>query len=292
MYKTTLDQWLVFKMVFELGGFTAAADALNRSQSTISYSMAKLQKQLGVRLLVMDGKKCELTEIGTKLLHDVYPMLEGFEHLEKKANFLSSGVEANIHLTMESFFPRDVLYEAIAEFAQRYPFTQVNIQEQLRFRPSDEDSSDLAIGVSEDGLLPGPKLLDVKLIFVAHRDHPVFSEHKKALSMAQLAHYKGIHYQRLGKNIERVGEIQSQRWMVNSVESAISAIKAKMCYGCLPEHSVCAFLESGEFKKIALSDETEYQIPLYLVVRKSPTMGEASQYLSTLLIEHSSHYRN
>ena len=131
--------------------------------------MSKLQKLLGVKLLVMDGKKCELTDIGSKLLHDVYPLLEGFENLEKKANFLSSGIEANIALIMDSIFPRDTLFEAIAKFSERYPFTQVHIQEQIRFQARDGDSYNIAIGVSQNGLIPGPKLLEIKLVQVAHK---------------------------------------------------------------------------------------------------------------------------
>ena len=40
---TTIDQWEVLEAVVELGSFAAAATKMNRSQSTISYAVSRLQ---------------------------------------------------------------------------------------------------------------------------------------------------------------------------------------------------------------------------------------------------------
>ena len=68
--KTTLDAWEAFQAVVQLGGFAPAAEQLNRSQSTISYAVARLQEQLGVRLFEQNGRKAQLTEAGRVLLAD------------------------------------------------------------------------------------------------------------------------------------------------------------------------------------------------------------------------------
>ncbi|QSX33303.1 LysR family transcriptional regulator [Shewanella avicenniae] len=284
MYKTTLEQWLAFKAVFESGGFTAAAEQLNRSQSTVSYAIAKLQRQLGVKLITMDGKRCELTDIGQKLLNDALPLLQDFENLEKKARFLSSGVEANIHLLLENIFPKDVLFAAIARLAERYPFTQVHLHERMRLQASDDTACDLAISVSEAGLLPGPKLLEVRLIPVAQPQHPIFTDHQGPLSTEELMQYKQIYYQRLGRDVETLGNLSRQQWAVNSVESAVAAIKAKICYGSLPEHSIAPFLASGELRKIPLTKPVEYSIPLYLSINNRTEAGPATQYFAECLL--------
>jgi DNA-binding transcriptional LysR family regulator len=41
--ETTLDEWEILHAVVQLGGFAPAAQQLNRSQSTISYAIARLQ---------------------------------------------------------------------------------------------------------------------------------------------------------------------------------------------------------------------------------------------------------
>ena len=65
---STLDQWEVLEAVVQLGSFAAAAQTMNRSQSTISYAISCLQEQFKVPLLEMKGRKAQLTEAGKALL--------------------------------------------------------------------------------------------------------------------------------------------------------------------------------------------------------------------------------
>src|SRR5882672_671579 len=46
--KTSLEQWAVLAAVIDSGGFAQAALALNRSQSAVSYAVARLQESLGL----------------------------------------------------------------------------------------------------------------------------------------------------------------------------------------------------------------------------------------------------
>ena len=48
---TTIDQWEVLEAVVQLGSFAAAASKMNRSQSTISYAISRLQEQFKIPLL-------------------------------------------------------------------------------------------------------------------------------------------------------------------------------------------------------------------------------------------------
>jgi DNA-binding transcriptional LysR family regulator len=55
--RSTLEQWQVLQAIVECGGYAQAAEALHRSQSSVSYMVAKLQEQLGVELLEIDGRR-------------------------------------------------------------------------------------------------------------------------------------------------------------------------------------------------------------------------------------------
>ena len=44
--RISLDQWAAFKAVVDAGSFALAAEALNKSQSSVSYAIARLQEQL------------------------------------------------------------------------------------------------------------------------------------------------------------------------------------------------------------------------------------------------------
>jgi len=69
--RTTLDEWEILQAVVPLGGFAPSAKQLNRSQSTISYAIARLQERLGIKLFEMKGRRAHLTELGRVLLADV-----------------------------------------------------------------------------------------------------------------------------------------------------------------------------------------------------------------------------
>ena len=109
---TTIDQWEVLEAVVELGGFAAAASKMNRSQSTISYAISRLQDQFQTPLLEMKGRKAQLTAAGKALLADAEPLLSGFRALEQRATSLAAGGETEIRLSVDSVYPDDRLFAA------------------------------------------------------------------------------------------------------------------------------------------------------------------------------------
>jgi len=66
--RVSLEQWRVLQAVVDLGGFAQAAGYLHRSQSSVSYTVAKMQEQLGMPLLEIRGRKAVLTKTGDALL--------------------------------------------------------------------------------------------------------------------------------------------------------------------------------------------------------------------------------
>jgi DNA-binding transcriptional LysR family regulator len=60
-----------------LGGFTPAAEKLQRSQSTISYPVERVEEQLGIELFESRGRKACPTEAARALLATSEPELTG-----------------------------------------------------------------------------------------------------------------------------------------------------------------------------------------------------------------------
>ena len=44
--RISLEQWLAFKTVVDCGSYALAAEALNKSQSSVSYAVSRLNDQL------------------------------------------------------------------------------------------------------------------------------------------------------------------------------------------------------------------------------------------------------
>ncbi|HYD78159.1 LysR family transcriptional regulator [Ramlibacter sp.] len=65
------DDFDAFCQVVDHGGFTAAARALDRPKSSLSASVARLEGQLGTRLLERTTRRLRLTDAGESLYRDI-----------------------------------------------------------------------------------------------------------------------------------------------------------------------------------------------------------------------------
>lgn len=62
--RISLDQWKALVAVVEAGGFAQAAEALHKSQSTVSYAIRQIEERLGVSAFEIEGRKALLTRQG------------------------------------------------------------------------------------------------------------------------------------------------------------------------------------------------------------------------------------
>src|SRR3979411_3097714 len=107
--KTSLEQWAVCAAVGDQGGSAQAAAALNKSQSAVSYAVARLQEALAVPLLVIEGRKAVLTAHGRVLLKRARSLLVDLGKLELLARSLKQGWEPELRLGGGAAFPRERL---------------------------------------------------------------------------------------------------------------------------------------------------------------------------------------
>ena len=62
-----LDQWNALVAVVEAGSYSGAAERLHRTQSTITYTIKKLEIELGLKIFQLKGRKSVLTPTGALL---------------------------------------------------------------------------------------------------------------------------------------------------------------------------------------------------------------------------------
>src|SRR6185503_4138005 len=98
----TLDQWKALISVVDSGGYEKAAEALNKSQSSVTYAVQKLQSQLGVKAFEVKGRKAVLTATGDFLYRRAKALVEEATNTERAAQRLSAGWEAEIGIAVEA----------------------------------------------------------------------------------------------------------------------------------------------------------------------------------------------
>ena len=101
IHHITLEQWRALIAVVDAGGYAQAAEALNKSQSAVTYAVQKLQSVLGVKAFEVQGRKAVLTPTGQLLYRRARALLDDAGGLENAARKLSAGWEAEIRVVME-----------------------------------------------------------------------------------------------------------------------------------------------------------------------------------------------
>ncbi|MBC7501539.1 MAG: LysR family transcriptional regulator, partial [Herminiimonas sp.] len=114
--RISLKQWRMLHAVIDCGGFADAAKFLHISQSAISYTVAKMQEQLGVPILKLVGRKAHVTDAGRELLEQSRYLLKEALALESFAETIRHGGESEVRLVVDHDFPTSLLMIALRQF--------------------------------------------------------------------------------------------------------------------------------------------------------------------------------
>lgn len=283
---TTIDQWEVLEAVVHLGSFAAAASKMNRSQSTISYAISRLQDQFQIPLLEMKGRKAQLTEAGRALLADVEPLLTGFRALEQRAASLADGGDTEIRVSVDSIYPNDRLFAALAELNRVFPHVHPKLHKGSFISSAQEFAnfgSDVCVtGFTNREHLIKP-ILDIRMKAVARADHPLVAGNRQLSRIDLIQQLAVIVEATVGQEVRQQPHAPSQRFLaVNTIESSIEAVRSGICFGWLPVYRIQDFLDSGEFVGLQLPMGGERFARMFLVLKDLESTSREKTLLADL----------
>lgn len=285
--KITLEQWRALQAVVQHGGYAQAAEALHKSQSTITYAIQKLESLLGVAALRLEGRKAVLTEAGTVLLRRAEALLTEAGQVEEAAARLAQGWEPEIRLAVEMIFPRHLLLGALADLAQEVPTTRVEVFEHTLSGTEDAlltRSVDLAVAGHVPPGFIGDSLLRMPFTAVASPGHPLH-QLGRPITLQDLRHYRQLVVRDSGAERRRsAGWLGAeQRITVSQPGTSIAAVVAGLGFAWLPEEMMRAELSNGSLKPLPLADGGNRYGELYLVFTDRDFAGPATHRLAELL---------
>ncbi len=289
--KTTPDQWVALAKVVDLGGYAAAAEALDRSQSAVSYQVTRLQEALGCRLLEIQGRRAVLTPQGEALLTRARGLLGEWRALEEFAHSLERGFEAALKVVVDAAYPRARLLSALLELRQRCPSTQVDLTEAVLSGAEEaivmgavDRSADVVVTTRVPSGFLGDWLYETTFIACASPSHPLFALDRK-ISLHDLEQYQQVVLRDSGTRAPRdegyLGALL--RWTVGSLDTSIAVVERGLAYAWLPQHTVATSLAAGRLKALPLEAGASRKVPLYLVLVRPSEAGPAARTAAELL---------
>src|SRR5215212_7497216 len=174
--RITLEQWEALIAVVEEGSYAKAAERLNKTQSTVTYGVQKIESLLDVKAFDIVGRKAVLTPTGQLLYRRARVLLEEASGTETAARRLSAGWEAEIRVVMEVIFPTAVMFQCLDRFNTESPHTHVALIESVMGGTLEvllQGHADIAVSNTIPPGFAGESLLRMRFLAVAHPDHPL-----------------------------------------------------------------------------------------------------------------------
>ncbi|TMH46883.1 MAG: LysR family transcriptional regulator [Betaproteobacteria bacterium] len=286
--RITLEQWQALVAVVDAGGYAQAAERLHKSQSSVTYLVQKLESLLGVKAFEIKGRKAALTPAGELLYRRARVLLDEAAGIEKAAKSASAGWEAEIRMAAEMIFPAWLLLKCFDKLNAESPHTRIEYFESVIAGTNElllTGSADLAITVQVPQGFTGAPLMPLRMMLVAHPEHPL---HKlgRALTMRDLrAHRQLVIRETDTLRATKTMIEATQRWTLSHMSTAIFAASMGLGYGWFPEERIRGELKEGELKVLPLGEGAERVGQLYLVYGDRENAGPGTLRLAGIIHE-------
>ena len=141
-----------FEAVARVGSFTAAARELNVTHAAIAQHVRAIEADLGVSLLIREGRGMALTETGADLSAS---LSEGFTQITEGVRAITADTDSRpVTLSVTPNFAENWLMPRYGEFLSRYPDYGLSIQPSTEVVDLRRDGVDIAVRYGQ-GHWPG-----------------------------------------------------------------------------------------------------------------------------------------
>lgn len=152
----TLDAMRVFTAVAERSGFSAAADALDRSTASVTRQVAALEQRLGTRLLNRTTRRVSLTSAGSAYYKRCLQLLADLDDLEATIGAQALEPAGVLRVNAPVSYGIERLGALLPGFRARYPQVELDLSLSDRLVDMVEEGFDVAIRITRQ---PAPMLI-------------------------------------------------------------------------------------------------------------------------------------
>lgn len=283
------------------GSYAKASEELNKATSAVSYSVQKLEEQLGIALFQRQGRRSVLTPAGQLILQEGRKILLATARLTNTAKEVATGWEPKIRIAMESTLNSPVLFAVLAEFLAEHESVEIDLSESVLnggWEALDQDRVELLVGV------PGPVPLqkgfrairiensDLIPVIATSHTQAMFAQDAEALaailptlrriithdtSMFEVTRNEGLTNKGLSSTSQN---FYMQNFYVQNIDQKLEAILAGIGIGHMPRKRVQRYLDNGQLKELKLANVNHHE---YFMAWKISNKGKGLQVLTQLL---------
>lgn len=253
--RLNLEALLILDALDRHGSFAAAAAALFKTPSALSYMVQKLESDLAITLLDRSGHRAKFTATGKLMLEKGRILLRAAQDLEQQARYVESGWESDLTLAVDASFPFARLLPLIDEFYRNHHHTRLRFSHEVlagSWEALIHGCADIIIGAiceppSRAGYAFSP-LGQLEYVFAVAPHHPLAAQ-PEPLQKSSIRQHRAV----VVHDSSRVNAPQSlhvldeqDQLTVFSFEAKLQAQLAGLGCGYLPHYLAEPYLKSGQ----------------------------------------------
>ena len=250
----TLEALRALDAIDKKGSFASAAASLYKVPSALTYTIKKLEDDIGAPLFDRSKQRAQLTPAGKLVLEQGREILVSINRLVDSVKQLESGWETEIRISRDTLIPKEPLFDLIQEFNQIEQNVNITLGEEVLAGGWDalhSHRADIVIGAAGElpkGYFQTHKIGQVDFIFAVAPSHPL-ADAEGTIDAKQLYPFPAIIVSDTSQLLPArdSGLIHTKKIIrVNTIESKITAQIKGIGIGFLPYHLVKPYLENGE----------------------------------------------
>jgi DNA-binding transcriptional LysR family regulator len=261
-----LNRLAVFVALVRAGSFTAAAAQLGMTKAMVSQHLMRLERELGVTLIVRSTRRMSLTEAGAAFHADCVRLLEQAEAAIERVGNQHSKPSGTLRLTTSTDYGSAVVAPALADFHRLHPSLQVDlvISDQINDLIAERFDMAIRIGWLRDSSLRATRLGGFRQLVMATPAY--LAEHGTPRRPEDLARHDWIAMSALATPLRWTftrasGSRRIVRMRQVMQANNAAAIRALVLAGAgvsvLPDYLVQADIEAGSLQVLL----AQYRLP-------------------------------
>ncbi len=248
----------IFDEVAKHNSFSATAQTLQMTPSSISKRIAQLENNLGIKLIERTTRSMRLTNTGEKFLTHCQNMLSEVNAAVQIAEQSQDKLVGDICISAPKAFANLVLQPLILQFLQDYP--SINIQVVVSDEPVDllRDNIDcsIEIGIPSDYLIAKP-LLTIRQVICTTPSY--LASHRSPINIPLDLQYHNCLYLGENNNDNQWLFMKDDKketvsvtgcYVTNHSNMRLQAVLHHLGIGCFPDFVVKHLLNTGELIEI------------------------------------------
>jgi DNA-binding transcriptional LysR family regulator len=285
----SIDQAKAFCSTVDQGGYTQAAQTLNKSHPALIYLIKTLEQQCGFELFNRKAYRNTLTASGRRVYLKCLEILAKVDELNLLCGQFNQGWEAHLKIIYDGILPFEpflLLYkkfksEKIPTIIQTYTDYLDDVEK--NFNQLQADIMITILPIENKNLKP-VYLKPKKMFLVTHKEHPLAKKNKKWTS-SEMDEFDFLTIRgsgpKLGLNTDEFEK--SASFFLSDFSAKKEAILKKTGFGWLPEHLIEKELAAKTLLPIKWQRESLHVIQPILYMNNNKNVGPASTIILELL---------